>query len=184
MAFQFWRQCENPQPQKTKFMALGEAYHGDTIGAASVGGIPRFHALFEPLLFDVIRVPMPMGTEVPQLRIRNPQSEIRNLTDFLTDLEAVLQAHHHETAAFVIEPLVQCAAGMVMHPPGYLRGVRELTDRYGVLLIADEIAIGFGRTGTMFACEQEDVVPDLLCLGKGLSGGYLPLAATITNPEI
>jgi adenosylmethionine-8-amino-7-oxononanoate aminotransferase len=95
-----------------------------------------------------------------------------------------LAAHHHEVAAMVIEPLVQCAAGMVMHPPGYLRGVRELSRRYDVLLIADEIAVGFGRTGTMFACEQEGVVPDFLCLGKGLTGGYLPMSATLTHGKI
>jgi adenosylmethionine-8-amino-7-oxononanoate aminotransferase len=162
MAFQYWRQCENPQPQRTKFIALAEAYHGDTIGAASVGGIPRFHALFEPLLFDVIRLPAPR----------------------IDVVDALLQAHHAETAALIIEPLVQCAAGMVMHPPGYLRGVRELTERYDVLLIADEIAVGMGRTGTMFACEQENVVPDFLCLGKGLTGGYLPLSATLTHDRI
>ncbi len=95
-----------------------------------------------------------------------------------------MRRHHEEIAAFVIEPLVQCAAGMVMHPPGFLRGVRELTQSYDVLLIADEVAVGFGRTGTMFACEQEGVVPDFLCLGKGLSGGYLPIAATLTNNVI
>src|SRR5205807_5993407 len=92
--------------------------------------------------------------------------------------------HHNVIAAVVVEPLVQCAAGMIMHPPGFLRGLRELTHSYGLLLIADEIAVGFGRTGTMFACEQEGVVPDFLCLGKGLSGGYLPIAATLTNDSI
>jgi adenosylmethionine-8-amino-7-oxononanoate aminotransferase len=102
----------------------------------------------------------------------------------LDAIESLVKTHHHEAAAFILEPLVQCAAGMVMHPPGYLRGVRDLTERYGVLLIADEIAVGMGRTGTMFACEQEDVVPDFLCLGKGLTGGYLPLAATITHDRI
>jgi adenosylmethionine-8-amino-7-oxononanoate aminotransferase len=99
-------------------------------------------------------------------------------------LELLLQEHHEKIAALVIEPLVQCAAGMVMHPPGYLRGVRELTTEFDVLLIADEIAVGMGRTGTLFACEQEGVVPDFLCLGKGLTGGYLPMAATITHGEI
>jgi adenosylmethionine-8-amino-7-oxononanoate aminotransferase len=102
---------------------------------------------------------------------------------FLRELEQLFHEHHTQIAAMVIEPIVQCAAGMVMHPSGYLRGVRELTRRYDVLLIADEVAVGFGRTGTMFACEQEDVVPDFLCLGKGLSAGYLPMAATITNSK-
>ncbi len=178
-AFQYWLQCDTPQPAKKKYIALGEAYHGDTLGAAAVGGIARFHALFKPLLFDVIRAP------VPDPRRLAPDTSPETATrTFLDELEELLATHHEELAALVIEPLVQCAAGMVMHPPGYLRGVRELTRRYDVLMIADEIAVGFGRTGTMFACEQEDVVPDFLCLGKGLSGGYLPVAATITHPHI
>jgi adenosylmethionine-8-amino-7-oxononanoate aminotransferase len=179
MAFQYWRQCENPQPQKTKFIALGEAYHGDTIGSASVGGIPRFHALFKPLLFEVIRVPLPDTRMLPD---NIPQAAAT--IAFTKVLADVLREHHGEVAAMVIEPIVQCAAGMVMHPPGYLSNVRELTKAHDVLLIADEVAVGFGRTGTMFACEQENVVPDFLCLGKGLSGGCLPISATITNDEI
>jgi adenosylmethionine-8-amino-7-oxononanoate aminotransferase len=178
MAFQYWRQCADPKPKKTKYIALAEAYHGDTIGSASVGGIARFHAIFQPLLFDVIRVPIPDARRMPTL---SPEAA---KTHFLSELEAALKTHHNEVAALVIEPLVQCAAGMVMHPPGYLAGVRELTKRYDVLLVADEIAVGMGRTGTMFACERERVVPEILCLGKGLSGGYLPLAATLTNDEI
>jgi adenosylmethionine-8-amino-7-oxononanoate aminotransferase len=177
MAFQYWRQCANPQPKKTKYIALAEAYHGDTIGSASVGGIARFHAIFKPLLFDVIRVPIPDPRRLPGF---SPNAATAH---FLNELETTLKAHHEEVAAMVIEPLVQCAAGMIMHPPGYLAGVRELTKRYDVLLVADEIAVGMGRTGTLFACDQEHVVPDFLCLGKGLSGGYLPLAATITNDE-
>jgi adenosylmethionine-8-amino-7-oxononanoate aminotransferase len=177
MAFQYWRQCATPQPKKTKYIALAEAYHGDTIGSASVGGIARFHAIFEPLLFDVIRVPIADPRRLPTL------SPVAATAHFLNELEAALQAHQEEVAALVIEPLVQCAAGMIMHPPGYLAGVRELTKRYGVLLITDEIAVGMGRTGTLFACDQEKVVPDFLCLGKGLSGGYLPLAATLTNND-
>jgi adenosylmethionine---8-amino-7-oxononanoate aminotransferase len=178
MAFQYWQQCANPKPKKTKYIALAEAYHGDTIGSASVGGIARFHAIFEPLLFDVIRVPIPDPRRLPV------PSSVAATAHFLDELETALQSHHEEVAALVIEPLVQCAAGMIMHPPGYLAGVRELTKRYDVLLVADEIAVGMGRAGTMFGCEQEHVVPDFLCLGKGLSGGYLPLAATLTNDEI
>jgi adenosylmethionine-8-amino-7-oxononanoate aminotransferase len=178
MAFQYWRQAANPRPKKTKYIALAEAYHGDTIGSASVSGIARFHALFEPLLFDVIRVPIPDPRRVPTL------APAAATAHFLNELEAALESHHSEVAAMAIEPLVQCAAGMIMHPPGYLAGVRELTKRYDVLLVADEIAVGMGRTGMMFACEQEKVVPDFLCLGKGLSGGYLPLAATLTNDDI
>jgi adenosylmethionine-8-amino-7-oxononanoate aminotransferase len=179
MAFQLWRQRENPRPEKTKFIALGEAYHGDTIGSASVGGIPRFHALFKPLLFDVIRAPLPDPRQLP-----SDTPPEKAAIHYLHSLEALLREHHTEIAAMVIEPIVQCAAGMVMHPPGYLRGVRELTRHYDVLLIADEVAVGFGRTGTMFACEQEGVVPDFLCLGKGLTAGYLPMAATFTNSQI
>jgi adenosylmethionine-8-amino-7-oxononanoate aminotransferase len=179
MAFQYWRQRTDPQPAKTKFIALGEAYHGDTIGSASVGGIARFHAIFAPLLFDVIRAPIPDPRRLPSGT--EPQEATRA---FLQELELLLQVHHAEVAALVIEPLVQCAAGMVMHPPGYLHGVRALTQQYDVLLVADEIAVGFGRTGTMFACEQEKVVPDFLCLGKGITGGYLPLAATLTHSGI
>jgi adenosylmethionine-8-amino-7-oxononanoate aminotransferase len=178
-AFQYWRQCATPRPEKTKFIALGEAYHGDTIGSASVGGIARFQGLFGPLLFDVIRAPLPDPRRLPKTI-----SLIDATAHFLDELEPLLRAHHGEVAALVIEPLVQCAAGMVMHPPGFLRGVRDLTRQYNVLMIADEIAVGLGRTGSMFACEQESVVPDFLCLGKGLSGGYLPLAATITRDEI
>lgn len=179
MAFQYWRQCEEPQPAKTRFLALGEAYHGDTIGSASLSGIARFHALFEPLLFQVVRAPIPDPRRLPAGT--SPQAAAAT---FLHELEALLKVHHAELAAVVIEPLVQCAAGMVMHPPGYLRGVRELTRRFDVLLVADEVAVGFGRTGTLFACEQEAVVPDFLCLGKGLTGGYLPLSATLTHERI
>jgi adenosylmethionine-8-amino-7-oxononanoate aminotransferase len=179
MAFQYWRQCDKPQPHKSKFVALGEAYHGDTLGSASVSGIARFHALFKPLLFDVIRGPLPDPRRLP------PGTTPALATDrFLDKIETLVQAHSHEVAALVVEPIVQCAAGMAMHPSGFLRGLRELTRLHNVLLIADEIAVGFGRTGTMFACEQEGVVPDFLCLGKGLSGGYLPLAATITNDTV
>jgi adenosylmethionine-8-amino-7-oxononanoate aminotransferase len=178
-AFQYWRQRKNPRPERTKYLALCDAYHGDTIGSASVGGIARFQGMFGPLLFDVVRAPLPDPRTLP------PGTASEEATQhFLARLEPLLAAHQHELAAMVIEPLVQCAAGMVMHPPGYLRGVRELTRKYDVLLIADEIAVGMGRTGTMFACEQENVVPDFLCLGKGLSGGYLPMSATITHGEV
>jgi adenosylmethionine-8-amino-7-oxononanoate aminotransferase len=179
MAFQHWRQCENPQPRKTKFIAFGEAYHGDTLGSASVSGIARFHALFKPLLFDVIRAPLPDPRRLPAGTAPEAAAQF-----YLAQTEDLLRRYHDEVAALVIEPLVQCAAGMVMHSPGFLRGVRELTQAYGVLLICDEVAVGFGRTGTIFACNQESVVPDFLCLGKGLSGGYLPMAATLTNDAI
>src|SRR5262249_3422651 len=145
MAFQYWRQCEHPQPSKTKFLAFGEAYHGDSIGSASVSGIARFHALFKPLLFDVVRAPIPDPRRMP------PRSAPTDAcAQFLSEVDALLSQHASTLAAVVIEPLVQCAAGMIMHPRDFLRGLRELTTKHNVLLIADEIAVGFGRTGTMF----------------------------------
>ena len=179
MAFQYWRQREDPRPEKTCYVALGEAYHGDTLGSVSVGGVERFHAMFKPLLFETLRVPVPDMYRLPEGVTRETA-----LAHYLGQVERVLAEHHHRVAAFVIEPLVQAAAGMIVHAPGYLRGVRELTRRYDVLLIADEVAVGMGRTGKMFACEHEDVSPDLLCLAKGLTGGYLPLAATLATDEI
>jgi len=178
-SFQYWRQCERPRPEKTKFIALGEAYHGDTLGAAAVGGIERFHSLFKPLLCEVIRMPSPDTRRLPDGVLKQ-----HGASYFIQQLESLLKEHHHEVAAFVMEPLVQCAAGMVMHPPGFLAEVENLVREYKVHLIVDEVATGFGRTGTMFACEREYVIPDFLCLGKGISGGYLPLSATITHGEI
>lgn len=178
-AFQYWRQCKNPQPQKTKYLTFGAAYHGDTLGAASVGGIAKFHALFEPLLFEVIQTPSPDLRRAP-----TSLSTVEAAKYFLDEVETILKQHHNELAAIVIEPLVQGAAGMVMQPPGFVRGLRELADQYNVLLIADEVATGFGRTGAMFACELEGVTPDFMSLGKGLTGGYLPMAATLTTTRI
>ena len=159
MAFQFWKQRGE---ERTRFVALRMAYHGDTIGSVSVGGIELFHSLYRPLLFDTLKAePGDVG-----------------------EMERLLRRHRGEVAAVIMEPLVQGAAGMLVHPEGYLRAVRELCDRHDVLLILDEVATGFGRTGRMFACEHEDVAPDLLCLAKGLTGGYLPLAATLTSERI
>ena len=179
MAFQYWQQREDPRPRKTKYMALSDAYHGDTIGSVSVGGVARFHEMFQPLLFDVVRVPAPDMYRRPPGVSREEACE-----HYLRGLEEILVASHDQIAALVMEPLVQGAAGMLTHPTGFLRGVRQLTRKYDVLLIADEVAVGMGRTGTMFACEQEEVVPDLLCLAKGLTGGYLPLAATLATSEL
>ncbi len=179
MAFQYWQQCEHPQPRKTKFLAFENAYHGDTLGSVSVGGVARFHEMFRPLLFEVIRLPAADTYRLPAGVTRETACD-----HYLGQLERAIAEHHRELAAVVIEPLVQAAAGMLVHPPGFLAGVREITRRHGVLLIADEVAVGMGRTGTMFACEQEQVVPDLLCLAKGLTGGYLPLAATLATDEI
>ncbi|MBS0210868.1 MAG: adenosylmethionine--8-amino-7-oxononanoate transaminase [Planctomycetes bacterium] len=179
MAFQYWRQCPTPRPEKTCYAALGEAYHGDTLGSVSVGGMPRFHALFQPLLFEVLRLPTPHVYRRP---VDVPIE--RAAEHYLAQAEALLAEHHQRLAALVVEPLVQCAAGMIVHPSGYLRGLRELTRRYNVLLVADEVAVGFGRTGRMFACEHERVTPDLMCLAKGLTAGYLPMAATLATTEI
>ena len=159
MAFQYWRQRGEERP---RFVALRMAYHGDTIGSVSVGGIDLFHSLYRPLLFDTLKA--------------SPGD--------LDEMDRLLGEHAGEVAAVIMEPLVQGAAGMLMHPKGYLRGLRELCDRHGVLLILDEVATGFGRTGRMFACEHEDVAPDLLCLAKGITGGYLPLAATLATERI
>jgi adenosylmethionine---8-amino-7-oxononanoate aminotransferase len=179
MAFQYWQQRRDPETEKTCYLALGEAYHGDTLGSVSIGGVEQFHAMFRPLLFETLRVPAPDSYRTP------PGVTPENLCQYHLDrLEQVLAENHRQIAAMVIEPLVQGAAGMIMHPPGYLRGVRELTRRYDVLMIADEVAVGFGRTGQMFACEHESVTPDLLCLAKGLTGGYLPMAATLATDEI
>jgi len=178
-AFQYWRQRPDPQPSKIRYIALGEAYHGDTLGSVSVGGVARFHEMFRPLLFDVLRLPLPDTYRLPSGIARD-----QACAHYLQQLESVLQVHADQIAALVMEPLMQCAAGMVSHPEGYLRGVRELTKRHDVLLIADEVAVGCGKTGRMFACEHEAVSPDFLCLGKGITGGYLPLAATLTTDEV
>jgi adenosylmethionine-8-amino-7-oxononanoate aminotransferase len=159
MAFQFWHQQGE---RRTRFVSLREAYHGDTIGSVSVGGIDLFHSAYGPLLFEALHA--------------EPGDA--------ADMERLLSSHEGEVAAVIVEPLVQGAAGMLVHPKGYLRAVRELCDRYGVLLICDEVATGFGRTGRMFACEHEDVAPDLMCVAKGLTGGYLPLAATLATERI
>ncbi len=162
MAFQYQRQRGGDHAHRSSFVKLRNAYHGDTIGSVSVGGIDLFHAAYGPLLFET--------------HAAEPGDA--------ADLERLLAAHGEEVAAVIVEPLVQGAAGILVQPPGYLRAVRELCDRYGVLLICDEVATGFGRTGTMFACEQEGVAPDLLCLAKGITGGYLPLAATLTSERV
>jgi adenosylmethionine---8-amino-7-oxononanoate aminotransferase len=162
MAFQYQAQRGGEHIRRTSFVKLREAYHGDTIGSVSVGGIDLFHAAYGPLLFET--------------HAAEPGDA--------ADLDRVLSAHGEEVAAVIVEPLVQGAAGILVQPPGYLAAVRELCDKHRVLLICDEVATGFGRTGTMFACEQEGVAPDLLCLAKGITGGYLPLAATLTTERI
>ncbi len=179
MAFQYWRQCDTPQPEKTRYIALADAYHGDTVGSVSVSGVARFHAMFEPLLFATDRLSCPNPYRPPA-----GVSGAGLLEHAVAELESVLALHHGKIAAMVIEPMVQCAAGMIVHPSGYLKAVRELTRKYDVFLIADEVAVGMGRTGKMFACEHEDVAPDFLCLAKGLTGGYMPMSATLTTDRV
>lgn len=179
MAFQYWRQCDPPQPHKTRYLSLNAAYHGDTLGAVAVGDLARFHHLFAPLLFPVHHAASPHCYRCP-LGLRRESCGLA-CAEQLVDL---IRQHADELAAVILEPGMQAAAGMIPLPEGYLRRVREVTHECGVLLIADEVAVGFGRTGRMFACQHEQVTPDFLCLAKGLTGGYLPLAATLTSETI
>lgn len=166
-SFQYWQL--RGQPTKQRFLRLGDAYHGDTLGAVGVGGIDLFHRVFGPLLVQSIAIPSPAGADG---------------SESLARIAAELERRAHEIAALVVEPLVQGAAGMLVHPRGFLAAAAELCRRHSVHLVVDEVATGFGRTGTLFACEQEAVSPDFLCLAKGISGGYLPLAATLSTEEI
>ena len=176
IAYHYWR---NKGEERRIFITLSNAYHGDTIGAVSVGGIDLFHGTYPDLLFETIKLPS------PYLYCKKEHGGLSEtcLSDLLIKLEEVLRARR-DTVAVILESGIQAAAGMLPYPKGFLRGVREITKKYGVLLILDEVATGFGRTGTMFYCDQEGVTPDLMCLGKGLTGGYLPLAATLTTEEI
>jgi len=178
IAFQFWKQRENGRSKHT-FLSFTNAYHGDTLGSVSLGGMDLFHEIYGPLLFPVYRAPYPHCYRCP-LEKSYPSCGM----ECLNRVEDILSAHHEEIAALVIEPMIQGAAGMITSPKGFLKGIRELTKKHRVLLIADEVATGFGRTGRMFACEHEAISPDILCLAKGITGGYLPLAATLTTEEI
>ncbi len=177
MAFQYWK--HKGEPNKTKFVYLQNGYHGDTLGAVSVGGIDLFHSTFKPLLFESYEAPSYYCYRCP-LNKTYPSCDLA----CAGGLDQILAEHNDEIAAVIMEPYVQAAGGMIVSPEGYLARVRESCDRHNVLLILDEVATGFGRTGSMFACEHEDVTPDMLVLGKGLTGGYLPLSATITTQEI
>jgi len=179
MAFQYWQHLG--RPEKSKFISLQNAYHGDTIGAVSVGGIDLFHEVFRPLLFPTIQAP---STCCCRCELSPGKDSSRCSMECLSALEKLLAVHAAEVAAMVIEPLLQGAGGMIVQPAGYLTGVRELCDRYDILLIADEVAVGFGRTGRMFACDHEGVTPDIMALSKGITGGYLPLAATMTTLKV
>jgi adenosylmethionine-8-amino-7-oxononanoate aminotransferase len=182
MAFQYWR--HKGTDTKNSFLYLNNAYHGDTLGAVSVGGIDIFRKTFSPLLFKTFRAPSPYcyrcELNSKTANMEYPKCKIA----CLGKMEEILKGHHREIAALIIEPLVQAAGGMIVSPPGYLKGVRDLCSKYEVLMIADEVATGFGRTGRMFACEHESVVPDIICISKGLTGGYLPLAATVATEQV
>ena len=177
IAFQYWQQSS--RPEKTKFITFRNAYHGDTIGSVSVGGIDLFHAVYRPLLFPTLQT----GSAYCYRCSLDLDPDSCRLA-CLNQLEEMLDEHHAEVAALIVEPLVQAAAGMLLSPPGYLRRIRDLCARYDVLMIADEVAVGFGRTGKMFACEHEGVSPDIMTVAKGITGGYLPLAATITTDGV
>lgn len=178
MAYQY--HCHNKEPQRTRFLRLQYAYHGDTIGSMSVGGIPIYHDTFSPLLFSTIEAPAPYCYRC-QLGKDDPQT---CKLACLEKLEQLMQRHQDELAGMMLEPILQGAGGMIVHPQGYLQGVRQLCDRYGLLMITDEVATGFGRTGKLFACEHEAVSPDIMAISKGLCAGYLPLAATMATSKI
>jgi adenosylmethionine-8-amino-7-oxononanoate aminotransferase len=179
MAFQFWKQSSKKAPKKKKFIALTNGYHGDTIGSVSVGGIDVFHGIYKPLLFPTFRVASPYCYRC-SLRLSYPGCRV----ECLNLLEKTMKKHHSEAAAFILEPMVQGAGGMIVFPRGYLKEAWFLCNKYHILMIADEVATGFGRTGKMFACEHEKVSPDLMAISKGISAGYLPSAATLTTEEI
>ncbi|MBA2237151.1 MAG: adenosylmethionine--8-amino-7-oxononanoate transaminase [Lysobacter sp.] len=177
MAFHWFR--NRGEDRRTKFVALEGGYHGETLGALAVGDIPLYRRVYAPLLAEALFAPS------PDAYLAEPgQSASHRAEDAADALSRLLDHHAGEICALILEPLVQCAGGMRMHDPVYLKRARELCDVHGIFLIADEIAVGFGRTGTMFACEQASVMPDLLCLSKGLTGGALPLAAVLTTQEL
>ena len=175
MAYQYWQL--KGERSRTKFVKLEEAYHGDTIGSVSIGGIELFHSMFKELMFETFKIPAPHP-----YRFNGTPEECRDYS--LEKLEEILKERGEEVAAVVMEPLVQAAAGIIAHPEGFLRGVRELCNRYGVLLILDEVATGFGKTGKWFACQHEGVVPDIMAISKGLTAGYMPLAITLATDEV
>ncbi|MFJ8516708.1 adenosylmethionine--8-amino-7-oxononanoate transaminase [Lysinibacillus xylanilyticus] len=177
MSFQYHMQTG--KTKKKRFLALTDAYHGETLGALSVGGVGLYNEVYQPLLLDTVRAQGPDCFRCPFKE--KPESCQAQCIQFV---EAELRQHHEEITAVIIEPLIQAAAGMKMYPPIYLKRLRELCTKYDVHFIADEIAVGFGRTGTLFACEQADIAPDFMCLSKGLTGGYLPLSAVLTTDDV
>lgn len=201
MAFQYWRQKKNPSRGKAKFLSLKNAYHGDTLGSVSVGGMDLFGEKFRPLLFKTFFAPSPYCYRCPhrkktfaaasrvsrKIRVggfRVYSAAVGCKGECLKAAEDIFKKHSRRIAAAVAEPMIQGAAGMITMPPGYFKAFAALCRRYGALLIADEVATGFGRTGKMFACEIENVRPDIMCVAKGITGGYLPLAATLVSEKI
>lgn len=168
MSFQFWQQ--SGRTQKTRFVFLENSYHGDTLGAVSVGGVDLYHALYKPLLFHALKLPAP--------------TESQSVESCLVAAEQLFAERGTEIAGLIVEPMIQAAGGMNMYPASFLRGLRELCTRYEVHLIADEVAVGFGRTGRMFACEHADISPDIMCLSKALTGGVLPLSVTMCSEQV
>ncbi len=177
MSYHYWRNLG--KPKKTRFVTLENSYHGETLGALAVGDVALYKETYAPLLMKAIVAPS------PDCYHRAPgESWAAYSTRRFAGMERILAEHAGEVCAVIIEPLVQCAGSMRMYDPVYLKLLRDACDRYGVHLIADEIAVGFGRTGTMFACEQAGITPDFMCLSKGLTGGYLPLSAVLTRDEV
>ena len=177
LAYQYWQQ--KGEIRRKRFIAFTNAYHGDTIGAVSVGGIDLFHQVYGPLLFKTFKAPSPYCYRCP-MKLRQETCGMACVDAF----EKVVKKHHEETCAVIIEPLVQGAAGMILQPPGWLNAIWKIAKEYGLLFIADEVATGFGRTGNLFACEEERISPDFMCVAKGITGGYLPLAATLSTEEV
>lgn len=177
MSYHYWKNCGNSN--KTKFITLTQSYHGETLGTLGVGDVALYKETYRPLLMEAVTVPS------PDCFHRDPDdSWEQHSRRMFAHMEEALEAHAHEAAAVIVEPLLQCATGMRMYDPVYLELLREACDRHGVHLIADEIATGFGRTGTLFACEQANIVPDFLLLSKGLTAGYLPLAVVMTSDHV
>ncbi len=177
MSFHYWHNCG--KPNKKRFVNLANSYHGETLGALSLGDVELYKDIYKPLLLDVITAPSPDS----YLAEEGESAKDFALRQF-GKMESLLQQHADEVCAVIVEPLIQCAGNMRMYHPIYLEKLRETCDKYHVHLIADEIAVGFGRTGTMFACEQANISPDFMCLSKGLTGGYLPLSSVLTTENI
>ncbi|MBI3794500.1 MAG: adenosylmethionine--8-amino-7-oxononanoate transaminase [Nitrospinae bacterium] len=179
MAFQYWRNTAGTRTRRKKFMAVKNAYHGDTLGSVAVGGVAAYRAVFKDLLAEAVFAETPYCYRCP-----TDESYPTCGLSCADKMEKLMGEHEGRLAAMIVEPMVQCPGGIITAPHGYLKRVRAACDKHGVLMIADEVAVGFGRTGRMFACEHEDVQPDFMCLAKGIGAGLLPLAATLTTEKV